>query len=243
MDSYQIIPIEEGFEVRVLPRNHSLEISPETRASVEKLWEMACRNESGSQMFNGQIFSAMALEDKRLLGAFVEYKLFVAQLHDSVLASALPIEPVAVSGMTRSGGDFLIGKRSSLVTKYKGLWELMPSGGIDPDAVKEDMVDISGLIQRELEEEAGISGSKILSVNPFQLIRNRYLPHIEICVAVELDRGCRLDLVAPATWEYESCQWISPKELQKMINSHRKIFVPASILLFEQLRQNGICDS
>lgn len=231
MDDYQIIPIGNEFKLNVLTHKPFV-IPKELEGIIDELWEKACLGSNG-RMFNGQIFSAVQIEKDSISGVFIDYKLFAAQLQEPKLASILPIMPVAVSGMTTSGDFILIGKRSPFVTQFKGLWELVPSGGIDPDSVVGSGVDLKSFILKELGEESGFLLTDVESVDPLILIKSQIPPHIELCVAIHLKQEAAMQPVPNTAWEYDACQWVSIPELAKTMKTNRDEFVPVSILLFE----------
>ena len=85
------------------------------------------------------------------------------------------IRPVAVSGLwliTRENQQCAIfGRRSRENTQYPGLWELVPSGGIDRGHAKSDgTIDCAGKIRDEFSEETKLPRECVDCVEPFTFI-------------------------------------------------------------------------
>jgi HAD superfamily hydrolase (TIGR01509 family) len=244
---YEMIPLDEAFSIHVLSdENSAFNLETVLQDHIDKLWNEAYEL-SGNKLFNGKIFILKAFNDNQLKGYFIEYKLYLAQMRDPSLREVLPIEAVTINGLTCAGDKILVGQRSPLMATHQGLWELVPSGGIDPTAVQDQSIDYSGAALRELEEETGITPPAVLSVTPLAICRalncgldcakdsvceDRKANLVEICVKIEIHEETIKTFDPPKT-EYTSFEWLDKKALETMISDHPNSFVPLSIFLFE----------
>src|SRR6185436_11596806 len=91
-----------------------------------------------------------------------DYRSFLAQLREPSLYPALQVRTLAVSALVAVGTKVALGKRALHVTQDPGKWELVPSGGITPDALRvggERAAHEQVLL--ELEEELGLPRSAV----------------------------------------------------------------------------------
>jgi len=130
---------------------------------IEEIWrsEKERRKET---LFNGRLFSVETAEPKRIVGWLAEYKWFLAQRRDPNLGRILRIYPLAVTGLLVCADGVVFGRRADHVEQDAGLWELVPSGGIDGSASRPDgSIDLIQHLLTELVEETGITASMIAS--------------------------------------------------------------------------------
>lgn len=136
---------------------------------VESLWlaEVAKR---GDSLFNGPIFSVDAVGRDFIKGWRSEYKFFLAQRRNPDLYQSLRIRPLAVTGLLLCDEGALIGRRSDSVEQDAGMWEFVPSGGVEGI---EDSISLPAQAVKELREETGIeSGDLSEQPMPFALVED-----------------------------------------------------------------------
>lgn len=160
-------------------------LRPETAARVATLWA-AERRERGKSVFNGEIFSVDRASSTEISGRFVEFARFSAQRRDPALFDELAIRPLAVTGLLRSPDGIVFGRRLRASTQDPGLWELVPSGFVDPGARRADGA-LAPQVQvlRELREEIGLQPDLIRRATPFCLIDDPETRIVDIGVALE----------------------------------------------------------
>lgn len=120
----------------------------------------------------------------------VEYRHFIAQRAQPALFAALQIRPLAVSGVLECPQGLVIGRRAATLTQDAGLWELVPSGGLDPNtAVAGNKADCTAQILIELREETGLEADQVFGLSPFCLIEDddSHVIDIGIAMATTLD--------------------------------------------------------
>ena len=141
-------------------------------AEVQALWE-AEQARRGGNLFNNRLFSVQTLDEDRIVGRFVEYRLFVAQRAKPALFERLGVRPLAVSGLLRCAQGVVFGLRHGATTQESGLWELVPSGGVGPAAdAGEGRVDVRRQLLDELGEEIGLDAGSVTDVRPFCLVED-----------------------------------------------------------------------
>ncbi len=160
-------------------------LRPETATRVAALWA-AERRERGTSVFNGEIFSVDRTSSTEISGKFVEFARFSAQRRDPALFDELAIRPLAVTGLLRSPDGIVFGRRQRGSTQDPGLWELVPSGFVDPGARRADGA-LAPQIQvlRELREEVGLRPDLICQATPFCLIDDPETRIVDIGVALQ----------------------------------------------------------
>lgn len=231
---YQTFKLTPNFRVEVAPSTRGFTLSDYEKARVEMLWleEVAARP---STTFNGQILNFISLEGERLLGEFVDYKFYFAQLKDPLLKTSLQIDPIAISGLTLSGNKVLFGRRSQKVMQFRGLYEAVPSGGIDPHALRGQFIDLKEQFQRELWEETGISVTEVKNIQPFLLVHDSTTDTYEICAAIEVNYPVVYEERKP-TAEYEEFVWVPKSEIKSFATKHSAEFLPFSLFLLKNWR-------
>ncbi len=226
-----IIKLPVDFQVSI---NHSFtqkKFKESTKVHIEDIWKKELiRTED--KLFNGQILSAEEFDGKQLIGHFVEYKQYLAQLRDPSLADELNIKPICVCGHTTAGDYILIGLRSNYVTDYANYFELVPAGGIDPLAIINNRIDIRKQIQIELKEESGIEASMVQSIVPTFIIQYMESCTYEIVSKIELDPAAR-NWVGERDGEYTEIMWIAKRDVKAFVEQHRKQMIPLSIQILD----------
>lgn len=192
----------------------------ETLAEVESLWQEA-KAERGDGLFNGGILSLDGIEDGCLKCSATEYKFFLAQRRKPSLFSLLKIRCLAVSGLLQCHDGLVLGQRSLATTQDAGCWEFVPSGGIEPSAVKNgtDNIDFISQLRAELFEETGIDWKHVVDSHPVLLVEDEKNRVVDIVVRLycpELSREQVLELHRNlASREYEQIAVVSAQELSK----------------------------
>jgi len=158
--------------LRVVARPYRPHLEPDLIAQVQSLWE-AEREFRTKNLFNGRLFSIDELAPDRITGAFVEYRLLVAQRRRPDLFQSLCIRPLAVTGMIESPDGLIFGRRNFDLMSDGGKWELVPSGGLDPETCLHDCaVDYMEQFYEELADEVGIVKTQISGAVPFALVED-----------------------------------------------------------------------
>jgi hypothetical protein len=162
-----IAAIDGAIRVEIVPSEVAL--SPTTRMAVENVW--SAERAKAPYLFDGPLFSIVAIEPGRILGRLTSYRYLVAQQRDPSLRPELDIRPLGVTGILTCRDGIVFGQRAFTVALDPGRWELAPSGSVDGAFRAEDgTVDVRAQLLCELAEEIGIeAGSVIEPPQPFAL--------------------------------------------------------------------------
>jgi 8-oxo-dGTP pyrophosphatase MutT (NUDIX family) len=156
----QVFSCKPDIRIRALPANDGAMPIP-VRRRVDELWNRAVR-ERGGTLVDGELFSLLGeakASDAEISGRFTKYRFYLAQCMDPSLQETLQVFPLAVTGIVLTPAGLLIGRRADTVTQDRGMWELIPAGGIEPDCLLPDgWIDPRLQLTKELGEEAGICG-------------------------------------------------------------------------------------
>jgi len=231
MNNYQTIEMRPDFYIEVLPHARGFTLSDHEKRLVDNLWNDE-EAERTSHLHNGQILNVVSVEPNKLVGEFIEYKYYIAQLRDPNFEEVLKIKTLAISGITTIADKILVGQRSSHVTAYKNYYELVPSGGIDPGSQVGNRINIARQFEIELWEETGISVTEIKSIRPKALIYDKENKTYEICAEINVNYTILKEPLA-ASEEYPKLQWISKRDIQDFVSKHESEFVPFSLYLLQ----------
>lgn len=229
-ENYQTLDIREGFCVRVDDRLWDYKLSDDERKQVDGIWEEALDKNPG--LFNGKLLHFIEVDSHRneVIGQFVDYMYYFAQIRAPSLRKKIAVHPIAISCVCRRKDCVLIGKRSSTVTDFPAYYELVPSGGIDPRYVFEGKVNLFEAAAAELFEETGISKNQILNCKPQSIIQDNLSGIYEIVLSLQVNDEAK-ECVSE---EYSELQWITKKELQVSLEEKRNKFVPLSLYILAQ---------
>lgn len=230
MRDYQTWPLSPNFLFKKGVSRGKKELSDEVHQAVEDIWqkEQALRQ----NIFNGQVLSLVHFDRQELIGEFIEYKLYLAYVREPEIRKLLGIQPLSISCITHTKNAVLFGKRSKAVTQYPLCVELVPSGGIDPEALKGEYLDIRGQALRELTEETGLSETDVEKITPIALVFDPKTGIYEICLDIVIVSG-RDKFPLPPTQEYGSLTWVSKSSLPTFLEKFRKKIVPLSAYLIQ----------
>ena len=201
---------------------------------VDQLWGAEQKRRAG-RLFDGKILSLTRREGSSLGGHFVSYRWWVAQYRRPELFAELRVQPLAVSGLLRVGEGLVFGRRAVHTTEYPGLWELVPSGGIDETARRPGgRIAAEAQLVAELEEELCAPAVSIRSVRPLALVNDRQTKVCDIAFEVVLDLPYA-DLAASfaghASDEYTELRLVSSEELGTFVEEQTPGVVPSSVAI------------
>lgn len=152
-------PLSPGLTVRVTGTPPNLAAA--TLARVDDIWQRELAL-SGKQLFNGWIFSVDSFDPAHVTGWFAEYRWLVAQRKEPDLVDVLNVNPLAVTGLCLCDDGVVFGRRAGHLDQDPGLWELVPSGGVDRSAADAGgNISLEAQFFTELGEELGVASAAV----------------------------------------------------------------------------------
>ncbi|GAB4238394.1 MAG: hypothetical protein Tsb0021_18130 [Chlamydiales bacterium] len=203
---FNLYPVDRYLQIQVLDKYAEKLISlPE---EIEQLWKKKIEHNTH---FEGDIFNVVEIEKDHISGYFIPYKFFWG-LHSFPHHKALSfIKPLGISGFTKCKDKILIGKRSETVTQFPGYFEFAPSGSLSSEWRTGNIVDFSGCLINELEEETGITSSHVTELFPFILIEDVEKRVLDLCVEIQTDE--KTERLIRTSSEYRELYWIEESGL------------------------------
>lgn len=228
MKGFETTYISSNFQVVIQPSNKVF--SDEIQKTVDAIWEDA--KKSQAWLFNGLFLSYLKFEKNILYGEFVEYKYFFARTVHPSLQQEIEVYPIGVMGVTKWKDKLLIGKRTNTVTLYKGLYENVPAGSLDPQVVENGAINLKKQYLLELDEEAGIGSEKVQNVRPLYLIHDNNDFLVEIIAEIELFESVSNETNL-STKEYSLLNWIDRSDILLHLRQHENEYVPIVHHIFD----------
>lgn len=208
--------------------------APRDKAAIEIIWNRI--RADNPRTFDGPILGFLGEQSGTIYAKRESYKLLAVQTRSPALIDP-PVMQLAVTGVlvARDAKDVphvLMGKRSDDTRIYGSLWELGPSGGIDPPSPDTRTLDESDVIRQltiECQDELGIPGD-FADHRVFGLILDDKAMSADIVVRLDLDK--RVDDLGSASsnWEYSETAWIPANELEDF-GEREKVIPPTAVLL------------
>jgi hypothetical protein len=163
------------------------ELSAELETLIDSIWQSECADRV-SPPVDGLIFNVTQFDPGQIVGHFVPYRRWIAQLRRPELRDALGVQPGSVCALSFARGSLLVGRRSDHVTQDPGAWEPVPAGGIAPEARGADG-ELSAAVQilMELQEEVNLSSAHVVAMAPFALVVDRETGVHDIAFELDLD--------------------------------------------------------
>lgn len=230
-ENYQTYEVSSNLTLEVVDSRGKTVLSDHDEALVDRLWLEAQKSQAGT-LFNGKMLSFVSFENDRLIGRFVEYKYYRAQVDFPELKFKLNIRPIAISCSCLYQNEILIGQRSQFVSGYPGYFELVPSGGIDPGSLKNGRVDPATQALTELSEEAAIPPDWVSTCKPLAVIYEIDTAIFEIYIEINLHK--RNSAQNLHNGEYAKLQWMPLESLLTLTEKGKESFVPLSLFLIDR---------
>ena len=150
---------------------------------VREHWQAALAERPG--LFDGPILTVTALGRDHIEVAPTSYRFLLAAKDDPELKAALNLRPLAVSGLLRCPKGYVFGHRALTLTEAPGVWELVPSGGVEPSGA---LVDVKAQVLKELREEIGLETSEVQTAGPVGCIEDLASGVIDIVIPMSTPR-------------------------------------------------------
>ncbi len=228
MRHVEIVSVQRNLRV-VIDRDRRFEPPEYLDEQVLAIWREE-KAQRGDALFDGTIFSADVVAPNIILGHWIPYRYALAGYRDPSLMKAVGVLPLAVNGLTRCRGRVLMGLRSPNVAASPDTWELAPSGGVDPEAVDGDHLDVRRSLLQELEEETGFDATDVVSIEPFAAVKDWEGNALELCFRLDLSDDA-LNSFDPPIDEYRDFEWVGIDEWDAFAEG--KQVLPMSRIIFK----------
>lgn len=228
LKDYQTYEISPRFRIHLVPSPAYDQLSDAKKRLIDAIWEREQKLRKG-QLHEGACLSAVEFSDKSLVGQFVPYKYFLAQLCDPSLKPDLQIVPVSVNGLTFASDHVIFARRAAWVAQYPELLELAPSGGIRPPAPGQTQVNLKEQLLEELNDEIGVEKAYVRSIKFFSLIHDLKNDALELCAAIHLKPYVALS----SSSEYTQIITVPLSEVPAFVKNHINDCVPLSLELIQ----------
>lgn len=208
--------------------DHSPSPDPAPHAEVDAEWSR--RVAANPRLYDGPLLAVERIDDTAIICRRDSYKRLAVQP-----AVATGVEQLSVTGILtrdeRAGAAVLLGRRAASTRIYGGLWELGPSGGVEPPPPGTTTLtdaDLAAQLRREIAEEAGPG----LALGEPRAITICHDP-----AAHSHDIVFRCPILAappprPGNWEYDDVRWIPLASLAAFERDHELIPPTRALLRF-----------
>lgn len=228
-DASRVRSIDDARTLRVEILPDAPGRSAETERRTDELW--ARRRDANPRLFNGPVLAwadnPLAFDGTTIRARRDEYRRLTVQPDVATGVMQLSVTGLIVAPDRTGTPHLCIARRAHDTRIYGGMWELAPSGGVDPPPAGDRSLDARDLFTQlllELTEELG------LPVEPD--------PGTPVCVvtdpiAMSADVVIRVDIVRPvedliahaegdahtSRWEYDAVRWIALDELGRFVRA------------------------
>ncbi len=225
-------PPERGLRIRI-EQHPPGPARPEVSARIESEW--ARQSAANPRLFDGPVLSVVRMEPGEDIRVRRDsYKRLAVQP-----AVETGVEQLSVTGVVlcrdAAGTDrVFVGRRSRQTRIYGDMWELGPSGGVDPPSWNRAELAEADLIfqlQREFAEETGYAA-------PLSDIRAHAICQDQVARSCDIVFVCRVDDPGPSPaadaerWEYDRFQWIPLASIPELYQLHGGQIIPPTRALF-----------
>jgi hypothetical protein len=185
-------------------------------AAVELRWADLLRG--NPRLFDGPILSLESLD----LGAGVlrcwrdGYKRLAVQPEVPTGVELVSVTGVLTARDAAGREHILLGRRGDQTRVYGGMWELAPSGGIDPPTEGETGLEWGGVIaqlESELSSETGLA-EPIRDPVLLCVLRDSHAFSADVAVRARFDGPVESLRPARENWEYAECRWVPVVEIR-----------------------------
>jgi hypothetical protein len=205
--------------------------------AIDAAWECLC--EKNPRYFNGEIlvFDSHDQTSGILRASVEQYKNHAVRDKVDIGISLLATTAVLMAvDREQMKVVYLVGKRSTELHQYGGLWELGPSGGVDVPPAGDSMNPhrILDELAREICEEIGVETHH----EPREFLT---IVHDDAAGSTDIVITTVFDPVPDlkSNWEYSQTRWVTFKELLNWTESNPEEFIPTTVAIVQHIHQNG----
>lgn len=243
------IPGIEAFAVPELRHGVRVVISrerpPAPSARIAEEWDRLVRQNPA--LFNGPILSVLSIEigpERVEIGCRRDqFQRLCVQPTVPTGARLLAVTGILAARDEEGREHVLLGRRSPKTRVFGGMWEVGPSGGVDPPPLSTEEIDerlLLGRLMEEIAEEAGPELGERVRGAPAQVValtRDHLAFSDDLCIKFAmggLSTAMRNDEAA-GNWEYTRTRWVAKDQIAAFDRDHASEIIPASRALFRVL--------
>tara|TARA_Y100000590_G_scaffold470606_1_gene666840 strand:+ start:3186 stop:3869 length:684 start_codon:yes stop_codon:yes gene_type:complete len=160
--------------------NKPLDISDDFKAGVDKIW--ALEKEKNSSIFDQEVLYFKKVQKNKVQCFHSNYRYWYAQRLIQDKPNNYLFKPLAVTGIIKKEDEVLLGKRSRNVTQEQGMYELIPSGGIEFDCGVNYLMQL----EKEYQEELLANPKEINSAVPLYIIEDTVEQVVDIVLLMSV---------------------------------------------------------
>jgi hypothetical protein len=208
--------------------------------AVDEVWGRAVC-ERGSELHDSPILVFRERETRGevtvIHGEYLPYRYYYARGRLGERGPA--VAPMGVNGFTLlndGGGRYLVfGRRGPRVSWYPGLWECVPSGGLDRRCARPDgTVDFGAMLAEEFEEELCLPASTARIGGSFGIVYDRTTWTYDVCCRIEA--SCPRETVLEAvrrSGEYSEVRFVELDRLADTAREFGESLIPTARAMIE----------
>lgn len=233
-----VFPLQPSVELVVSGSAPALPKALEAR--IEEIWTAEQTRRQGA-LTNGLIYCIEDFDADRIHGHFEEYRRIIGQIRDADVCRTLDLWSLGVSGILQCRDGLVFGVRSAGNTYDQGLWELVPSGGVDDECLDQrGNADPKAQLLAELAEEIGLSAADVRVGEPFLLIKNAADHYFDFGLELITDLDGPAVLAAHADLdndEYTELRIVPMDEVADFVRAHLDRMVAVSVIYLQHLKR------
>lgn len=233
--SVEILPITKEFQVQASSSGFNPSDAVVNKAGA--IWNSVLENQ-GSKLFDGLILCATTVNPAVVTCTAVPYRFFFAQRQSKELRDILQLRPVAVSGITMHGPLIYFGRRSSTVTQYPQLIELVPSGSLNASCIVNGLADFRLQLKEELLEELGFDRFSISDIDPLFLTFDYKELTYDVYCRIVLKSNAKIAGASTSVCEYEEIFSLDLSEITHLISAESERLVPSTLAVLKHQLQH-----
>ncbi len=234
IDAFDLTPVTpidaSAGQVRVEIVGGTPDMDRELAEAVERRWaELLAEN---PRHHNGAILAIDGFDPatNTIRARRDEYKRLAVQPSVNTRVRIMSVTGVVVAADAQGRNCALLAQRSHQTRIYGGLWELAPSGGIDPPGDDRDSLtlgDAHAQLADELREELGLA-LDIAAARPVALSVDA--PGNSVDIVLRLDTGASIESLgldeARSNWEYTGVRWVALEDARAYAAEHEGELIP-----------------
>lgn len=217
------LPSGGSLSIEIDPAPHDPGTNPEQQAAIDAEWGRLCA--ANPRYFNGPIlaYTGSGPTPETIRARRDEFKRLAVRPAIETGVIHLGVTGVLEARDASGSEHVLLGRRSHHTRIFGGMWELGPSGGVDPPPASQrtmDAADVWNVLINEIREEVGLPVEPD-PAPPVGLLLDPVGGSMEIVIRVRIARPVEELLAAidddsgTNRWEYDAVRWVAIDELAR----------------------------